>query len=127
MVNIESLIEKGVIIMKLSFKKINNSLIIRLEGEFDLHTADHFKEKLEEKINDTIRNIILNLDGIKFIDSSGLGAILGTYKRITKTGGSLAMVKVTPQVERIFELSGILKIIKIYSSEEEALDKILGR
>ncbi|PRX26711.1 SpoIIAA-like anti-anti-sigma regulatory factor [Orenia metallireducens] len=113
--------------MKLSFKKYNNKLVVRPYGEFDLHTVDIFKEKLEQRLTEDINGIILNLDGIKFIDSSGLGAIIGTYKRISNKGGVLAIAEVTPQVERIFEISGILKIIKLYPSEAEALDNIVGR
>ena len=113
--------------MEVFLTERENNLVVRLKGEFDLHTADYFKAKLKDKLNKSINNLILNLDSIKFIDSSGLGAILSKYKEINKQGGDLVITNVTPQVERIFELSGILNIIDIYSSEKEALDNITGR
>ncbi len=125
MVNGEFVIKKGVKRMKLSFKQVNNILIVRLEGEFDLHTVDSFKDAVEKKINSKVKNIILNLKQIKFIDSSGLGAILGLYKRVTARGGKIVMANATPQLKRIFELSGILKIMKISKNEEDALDLIV--
>ena len=110
--------------MNLDFKMIENSLIVRLSGEFDLHTADYFKEQIEDKLSSKINNLILDLSEIKFIDSSGLGAILAKYKQLNNRGGKLAIVNPTPQVKRIFELSGILKIINIYSSEQEAISSL---
>ncbi|WP_027340020.1 STAS domain-containing protein [Halonatronum saccharophilum] len=110
--------------MDLSFKEKEGKLIVSLKGDFDLHTAPGFKEAITKKINPQIRGLILNLDGIKFIDSSGLGAILVSYKKIKGLGGELGLLNVTPQVRRIFELSGMLKIINLYSSEKEALDNI---
>ncbi len=113
--------------MDLSFERVENILIVKLDGEFDLHTADYFKEKVDKKLNLKIKDLILDLEGIKFIDSSGLGAILGRYKDINKRGGEVAVINITSQVKRIFEVSGMLKILNIYSSEDEAVDNILGR
>jgi len=100
----------------------NDTLIIRLEGELDLVTAEQFRQAAENEIKSkNAKRLILNLKEVPFIDSSGLGAILGRYKRISEKGGKMAVVEVKPQVERIFELSGIFRIMKLYESEERAL------
>ena len=112
--------------MKLSFTKVKKSLIVSLEGELDLHTAEEFKTKLITKINAGTKQLILDLGQVEFIDSSGLGAILSSYKKISSQGGLLTVVNVTPKVRRIFEVSGILRVINIYSSEKEALENIQG-
>jgi stage II sporulation protein AA (anti-sigma F factor antagonist) len=62
------------------------------------------------------------MQGVTFIDSSGLGVILGRYKRITQLGGTMTTVSLEPQVQRIFELAGLLKILTIYESEQKALE-----
>ncbi|AGB40560.1 anti-anti-sigma factor [Halobacteroides halobius DSM 5150] len=110
--------------LKLSFQKLDKALVITLDGEFDLHTAEKFKKRVGNKIAAGNTRIILDLGGVEFIDSSGLGAILSKYKKLDKMNGKLIVTNVTPQVKRIFEVSGILRIIDIYSSQKEALDNI---
>ncbi|MCK8827079.1 STAS domain-containing protein [Natroniella acetigena] len=110
--------------MEVNCRQLTNNLFIELEGEFDLHTADYFSTEISNQLTTEIDNLILDLDGIEFIDSSGLGAILGVYKKINQKGGNIGAINITPQVERIFEVSGLLKIIDIYSSKQEVLDKI---
>lgn len=97
-------------------------LIVRVEGELDMHVADEFRKLVDDAIDSYgVKNVILNLQEVSFIDSSGLGVILGRYKRISHGGGQLAATNVQPQVTKIFELSGLLTIIKLYESENQAL------
>ena len=110
--------------MKLSFEKVSDSLVVNVEGEFDLHTADYFKEEVGTKINEGHKKIILNLESIEFIDSSGLGAILSKYKDLEKKCGELVVINITPQVKRIFEVSGLLRVLDVYSSKQEAVENI---
>lgn len=98
-------------------------LIVRLEGEIDVHVADDFRKVLDDElIKNQVKNILLNLADVTFIDSSGLGVILGRYKKINVLGGKIFVSNIQPQVQRIFELSGLLRIMKLFDSEKEALD-----
>ena len=100
-------------------------LIVRVEGELDMHVAGEFRHKIDEALEASgVKNIMLSLEGVTFIDSSGLGVILGRYKKISLLGGNLLAVHIQPQVARIFELSGLLKIIKLYNSEADALERL---
>jgi stage II sporulation protein AA (anti-sigma F factor antagonist) len=97
-------------------------LIVRVEGELDMHVADMFRTTVEEALEKAgVKNLILNLANVTFIDSSGLGVILGRYKRISQLGGKMSAVQLQPQVEKIFELSGLLRIMKLYPTESQAL------
>jgi stage II sporulation protein AA (anti-sigma F factor antagonist) len=97
-------------------------LIARIDGELDVHVADQIRQKLDEAIDDGgVKHLLLNLKGVTFIDSSGLGVILGRYKKISAYGGKVTAVNIRPQVARIFEHSGIMKIIKVCTSETEGL------
>jgi stage II sporulation protein AA (anti-sigma F factor antagonist) len=108
--NISALLRQGV-------------LTVRVEGELDMHVADEFRQVVDDAIDSYgVKNLILNLQGVSFIDSSGLGVILGRYKRINHAGGRILATDVQPQVAKIFELSGLLKIMKIYESENQALE-----
>jgi stage II sporulation protein AA (anti-sigma F factor antagonist) len=99
----------------------NNFLIVRISGELDLLTAETFRNLIERELfQQKTKNLILNLEQVNFIDSSGLGVILGRYKRIREQGGVVAIVGAQPHVKRVLELSGILRIIGLYDSEEQA-------
>ena len=105
---------------------VSGVLIVRLRGELDHHTAESLRQQMEEKIlKGQVQNIILSLEHLHFMDSSGLGVILGRYKQITSRGGEMIVCSVNPLIRRLFELSGLFKIIKIRESEGEAL-QLLG-
>ncbi|WP_166239240.1 anti-sigma F factor antagonist [Paenibacillus turpanensis] len=98
------------------------ALIVRLAGELDHHTA----ETVRNQIDDAIRrhdatHIILSLKELSFMDSSGLGVILGRYKAISAKGGKMVMCDVSPSVARLFEMSGLFKILSVEKSEKDAL------
>lgn len=98
-------------------------LIVRVEGELDMHVADKFRHIVDNALETSgVQHILFNLEAVKFIDSSGLGVILGRYKKINAIGGKVLATNIQPQVLQIFELSGLLKIIKLYDSEAEALE-----
>ncbi|SMC58439.1 anti-sigma F factor antagonist [Sporomusa malonica] len=100
-------------------------LVIRLEGELDVCGANQFRAAVDKALDETgAKHILLNMQGVAFIDSSGLGVILGRYKRIDQFGGKMVIAHLEPQVQRIFELAGLMKIVTIYESEEEALELI---
>lgn len=97
-------------------------LIVRLDGELDMHVADEFRRKVDDAIDSSgVKYLLLNLKGVAFIDSSGLGVILGRYKKVTSLGGKVLVTGIRPPVARLFEFSGVQKIIKMCASETEAL------
>jgi stage II sporulation protein AA (anti-sigma F factor antagonist) len=112
MISIVSLLKQGV-------------LVIHLTGELDMHIADEFRMKVDLEIDKYgVKNLILNLENVSFIDSSGLGVILGRYKKLSQSGGSVSIVEVSEQVKHILELAGMLKIIKLFPDEEAALQNL---
>lgn len=100
-------------------------LIVRLNGELDHHTAEAVRTKMEEAINRGQSNhIVLSLKHLTFMDSSGLGVILGRYKQITGKGGKMVVCDVNSSVYRLFELSGLFKILAIHDNERSALSSL---
>ncbi|NPV70900.1 MAG: anti-sigma F factor antagonist [Firmicutes bacterium] len=113
--------------MKVDFESAGNVLVVRVEGELDLSTAPQFRASVEHALDRTMaRDCILNMKGVSFIDSSGLGAILGRYRRVTQAGGKMALCGVIQRVRPILELSGIKRIMPLYDSEKEALASLQG-
>lgn len=101
-----------------------DTMFVRLVGELDLGVADALRDAMELALNKNIvRHMVINLSRVAYIDSSGLGVILCCYKRLAQSGGRVSLVGLQPQVRRILDLSGLLRIMGEYSSEEEAVAK----
>ena len=100
-------------------------LCIRLEGELDHHSAEALREKATEAIEkNAVKHIVLNLEGLSFMDSSGLGVILGRYKQIKQVQGEMYVCSISPFVRRLFEMSGLFKIIQEETNENNALQRL---
>lgn len=94
-------------------KIVRQTLQIYLEGELDMRNAHELKNLIDLDIEKKgIRTIILDLENLDFIDSSGLGVILGRYKKLLPLGGKIKIANVPPHIYRIMELSGLPKIIE---------------
>ncbi|MCF6408302.1 anti-sigma F factor antagonist [Pseudalkalibacillus salsuginis] len=97
-------------------------LCIRLAGELDHHTAEQLRTEVDQTIKENnIHDIVLNLEALSFMDSSGLGVILGRYKLIKSQDGEMVVCSISPSVKRLFEMSGMFKIIRLEDSEQKAL------
>lgn len=112
--------------MKVELKKKANNLVVALEGELDHHTAVTFRSRVQKTLEQgKVKNLILDLSGLSFMDSSGVGALLGRYNYLALRGGKLAVYHLTPQVNKVFENSGLFQIIQEYPSEKEALQDLV--
>ncbi|WLR43804.1 anti-sigma F factor antagonist [Bacillus carboniphilus] len=100
-------------------------LCIRLSGELDHHSSEELRKQVSNAMVSTkVEHILLNLKELTFMDSSGLGVILGRYKEIKETGGEMVVCSITPPIERLFNLSGLFKIVNLESSEDAALEAL---
>lgn len=100
-------------------------LCIRLSGELDHHTATELRDKAARAIEShDIRHIVLNLEHVSFMDSSGLGVILGRYKQIKQVNGEMVVCAISPPIQRLFDMSGLFKIIRLEPTEENALQRL---
>lgn len=100
-------------------------LIVRLAGELDHHEAEKLRTEWQTMIQEnSIKHVVLNLESITFMDSSGLGVILGRYKEVLELGGEMIVCSVQGPIERLFEMSGLFKIVRLEESEEFALSTL---
>lgn len=100
-------------------------LCIRLSGELDHHTAQNLRNRITDAMEaHDILHLVLNLEKLSFMDSSGLGVILGRYKQIKLKQGEMVVCSISPAVKRLFEMSGLFKIVRLESSEKFALERL---
>ncbi|WP_226034625.1 anti-sigma F factor antagonist [Aquibacillus saliphilus] len=99
-----------------------NVLLVRLSGELDHHATENLKKEWQIAMKErNVKHVILNLEQLSFMDSSGLGVILGRYKEVMQLGGEMVVCSISPVVKRLFEMSGLFKIIRLEESEKFAL------
>lgn len=109
--------------MSVQCMKKGRSLVCIVSGELDLVGAAELRGDVQLWFGryEGLRNIILDLTAVDFVDSSGLGAILGRYKQVSGMGGKLFVIGLRPNVRRVFEFSGVLKLVQEAESAERAL------
>jgi len=101
------------------------TLIVALSGELDHHSAKEVKDMVEELIkNRSVKNLVFDFSNLSFMDSSGIGVVVGRYKLMHAMGGNVAIVSSTRNVDRLLTMSGIKKLIATYSTLDGALNNI---
>ena len=94
-------------------QKQRDTLIVYPQGELDHHSAQAMREEMDAAMEDRqIRTLILDLRDLTFMDSSGIGVIIGRYRLLSRRGGSVYVRNMSPQGEKLFTLSGLHRIIQ---------------
>ena len=89
-------------------------LTLKVTEEIDEHTTEKIRRKMDNEITRFLpRKVILDFSDVNFMDSAGIGMLLGRYKVVRMLGGELEVININRQVKKLFEMSGILKIIKV--------------
>jgi stage II sporulation protein AA (anti-sigma F factor antagonist) len=111
--------------MYVEFEDDEDKLIVTLTGELDHHSAEEVRIKIDDKIDMVgTSKVIMDFANVNFMDSSGIGVIIGRYRKISMKKGTICIANAKGSVERIFQLSGLYKIIKSYKTLDEALSVI---
>ena len=98
--------------MESFYKKEDKQLIFKMDEEIDEFTAQRIRKKLDNEIERYMpKEIIFDFNDVSFMDSAGIGLIIGRYKLANMLGGQVQVANLTTPVRKIFEMSGISKII----------------
>ena len=102
--------------MKISYQKEDKQLLVEITEEIDHHVAEKLRRKVDDEITRYMpRKTIFDFSRVSFMDSAGIGMIIGRYKMMKLIGGSLEIINISQTVRRILEMSGINKIIPMAS------------
>jgi len=105
--------------MQINIRKKGNHTIIDVNGEVNYFNIENFKKTLLHIAEGDTQSVIVNMENIEAIDSSGIGVIISSYKKMQKRDGSFALLNVNQNIMALLTLSTIDKFLEIYSSEEE--------
>lgn len=96
------------------FKVIDNYLMIRLPEEVDHHLATYICKKADHYImRKDVNHVVFDFENTRFMDSSGIGIIMGRYRKIACFGGKVYAIHLDKKVEKMFDMAGLKKIVEV--------------
>jgi anti-sigma B factor antagonist len=108
--------------LQITVRKHDDVAVIELAGEVDAYTSARFREVMMDIIDDGGERLIVSMLKVEYIDSSGLGALVGGLKRTSERNGRIILICDQPQVRKVFEITGLEKVFPIFTTEQEALE-----
>jgi anti-sigma B factor antagonist len=106
--------------MEIREEKVNDVEVLKLEGRLDASSAKDIKEKVNLLAKENRVKIVIDMGGIDFIDSSGLGSLVSSLRSVNKSGGDIKISALQDQVRAIFELTRLHRIFGIYDDSDAA-------
>lgn len=95
------------------FEVKGQTMVIRLMEDLDHHNAVYIREMADEFLEKyPITRVVFDFSGVEFMDSSGIGVIIGRYKKMSYIGGEVNVCGISKNVDRIFQMSGLYKLVK---------------
>lgn len=111
--------------MTIEFKLVNRTLVVVLEGELDHHTCVEIRQTVDREYQKKrARNLLFDFARVDFMDSSGIGMLMGRYRSVMICGGEVGLYNVSPEAQKILAMSGIYKLMKTYESKQAALEAL---
>ena len=111
-------------------KKEDGVFVLDLEGSIDNATCPKLKQQIDELLASDIKTLVLDLKGLKFMSSVGVGLINNTKNLLKQKNAEFAMVNPSPQIKKVFEIMSLLPTMNVFNSTDELdsyLDKIQHR
>ncbi len=100
--------------MKTQIEYSNKTLYVRLQGDIDHHSAKYIREDIDKELYKyQPETVIIDLSSVEFMDSSGLGLILGRYTKVNMLGGVIKVANPSEKIEEILLMAGVDKLIPI--------------
>jgi anti-sigma B factor antagonist len=106
--------------LSLSTRAEGDSTVVGVEGEIDVYTAPKLREQLVELVNAGNYHLIVDMERVDFLDSTGLGVLVGGLKRVRAHDGSLRLVCTQERILKIFRITGLTKVFPIHDSVKDA-------
>lgn len=113
--------EENVVDLTLSTRSQDGRTVVEVAGEIDVYTAPKLREQLAELVDSGRYDIVVDMTGVEFLDSTGLGVLVGGLKRVRTHDGSLQLVCTQERILKIFRITGLTKVFPIHDSVDAAV------
>jgi anti-anti-sigma factor len=113
--------------MQIDRSSTDGAVVVRIEGRFEFSTRNEYKRLIGQIVQEGHRRLVLDLEGVTFLDSSALGLLLLTDQNFKLKKGSFSLVKPTGYVRQVIELANLPRVIPVYDSVDEAINRHADR
>jgi anti-sigma B factor antagonist len=108
--------------MQIEERAVGDVVVLDLKGRITLGEGDQLlKDKVNRLVNQGRKRMVLNLAGVPYIDSAGLGEIVGSYTTVSRQGGSLKLLNLTKKITDLLAITKLLTVFETFDSEDEAV------
>ena len=104
--------------MDIKLRKVGNVSIIDLTGSLDIYTSTDFKSFIEKNVNSENNNVIINIEKLTYIDSSGIGMLIKELNFVQTLNGEFKIANMKAPIEKVFKVAGLTTYFKIINEEE---------
>lgn len=98
----------------------DGATIVAVEGEIDVYTAPKLRDKISELVGEGVYHLVIDMEAVEFLDSTGLGVLVGGLKKVRAHNGSLELICNQDRLLKIFRITGLAKVFTIHPSAEAA-------
>ena len=113
--------------MQIEERIVNNVTMLDLKGKMTLGEGDELlKDKINSLLQQDRKHILLNLEGVPYIDSAGLGEIVRTYTTVSRQGGKLKLVNLTKRITDLLSITKLLTVFETFDAEQDAIRSFAG-
>ena len=108
--------------LSLQTREVDSRVIVAVGGEIDVYTAPKLRDMILELVSQGHHNLVVDLEGVDFLDSTGLGVLVGGLKKVRAQEGSMELICSHDRLLKIFRITGLAKVFTIHESEASALN-----
>jgi len=107
--------------LSLTTRTEGDRTVVKVDGEIDVYTAPKLREQLVDLVNAGKYHLVVDMEGVEFLDSTGLGVLVGGLKRVRAHDGSLRLVCTQERILKIFRITGLTKVFPIHETVDAAV------
>ncbi len=111
--------------MNIQLEMIEKTLVVVLQGEIDHHTCVAMRERIDREYQvKRAKHLVFDFAGVTFMDSSGIGLLMGRCRNVAMAGGNVGIFNVSEKPDKVLRLSGVYKLMQLYGTKEEAIGQL---
>ena len=107
--------------LTLATREVDGKTIVAVGGEIDVYTAPKLRDKITELVGNGDYNLVIDMEKVDFLDSTGLGVLVGGLKKVRAHDGSMRLICNQERLLKIFRITGLAKVFAIHGSQADAL------
>ena len=108
--------------VRVTSRDVGPRTVVEVDGEIDVSSADALREELSAVLDRDRADLVIDLRAVRFMDSTGLGVLVGTLKKVRLAGGQLQLVIDSERLLKVFRITALLQVFTVHDTVEAALD-----